>query len=63
MTKPKTSGSSKTFTGQTSDARRRANLNSQTVRVANDAARARNSHIDWDQAITNLKTYFAERDQ
>lgn len=53
---------SKTFSGQTPEARKRANENSQTVRVANDQARARNSDIDWDRQIGNLKAYFARRD-
>lgn len=53
---------SKTFSGQSKDARARANANSQLSKLANDRAREAHSEIDWDQQITNLKKYFARRD-
>lgn len=53
---------SKLFSGQTKDARARANASSQLSKRANDAARAKNSAIDWDKQIHNLRVYFAKRD-
>jgi hypothetical protein len=51
------------FSGQSKEARGRANANSRLSKLANDKARLVHGEIDWDRQIANLRAYFAKRDK